>query len=673
MAGALLPILYHLIRRIRARKVKFSSLLFLKATPKELIKKRRLRDLILLIVRSCILGLLAFAFARPFFPEKQLPFTSAPQNKSVVILIDNSYSMQYENAFEKAVGEANKILDNAAPLDEFAVVLFSDHTELLTGLSGDVELHRSVIKNLGEVSNHPTDFYTALTYAEELLKDAKNEKREVVLISDMQNYAWSSKFENWKLKPSITFKQVSVAPKRSNNTYVAQFSQTISRKGESAAAEYIAQVAFMKKESNREYPVELWSNGKLVGKNNAEFLQSNRVIFQQTELMQGSYQGYVAVSPDKLPVDDKYFFSFAIEERPSILCIDNVPVSQLGSAFYLKSAFDFGERSDYQFVLGKLEDITRAKLVPYKLVFLTNISGLSNQQITSLAGYVENGGAVVLSFGDRTSIPQLEPVLKVWRLGIPKEITTIKSLQEAAIINEFDEHHPIFSVFVKTGAGDIYRPKFSTYVKIVPDTATAVVAKLSNGDPLLIERKSGAGMFLIFTSSLDKEWTDFPLTEIFVPLVYQIAKYAGLTAKKQLNFSVGEPIVLEGKPNDEWEVSAPGDKLFRVKIDAQGAGYFRESNAPGNYIAAHGKEKVIFSVNVDTRESDLTYRDQEEVFATVSKPTTESDESFKKAYAATLELQERRQKVWRYLIFFILAFFLFETIYANRYLNVRIL
>ncbi|MEX0600728.1 MAG: BatA domain-containing protein, partial [Rhodothermales bacterium] len=73
-AAAVLPVLYHLVRRMRARTVPFSSLKFLKATPKELIRKRRLKDRLLMLARAALLALLALVFARPYLPSEQLPF-----------------------------------------------------------------------------------------------------------------------------------------------------------------------------------------------------------------------------------------------------------------------------------------------------------------------------------------------------------------------------------------------------------------------------------------------------------------------------------------------------------------------------------------------------------------------------------------------------------------------
>ena len=136
-AGALIPLIIHLTRKQRAKKLQFSSLLFLKASPKELIRKRRLRDLFLLLIRSLILALLAFAFARPYFPREKIQFNITEEDKSIILLIDNSYSISYGSTFNRVKEEAKNIIDDAGSNDEISLVLFSDHPVQLTPFSAD--------------------------------------------------------------------------------------------------------------------------------------------------------------------------------------------------------------------------------------------------------------------------------------------------------------------------------------------------------------------------------------------------------------------------------------------------------------------------------------------------------------------------------------------------------
>lgn len=673
LSTALLPILYHLIRKLRAKKIKFSSLIFLRATPKELIKKRRLRDLILLIVRACILGFLAFAFARPFIPKESIPFVPQIEDKSVVILIDNSYSMQYDDLFEEAMDEAENLIDDAGLVDELSIIVFSDETEQLTGLSSNMGSHRNILRSMVNVSNRPTDFYKPITLAEEILKDAQHQKREIVLISDFQNYAWSSRFDNWNLDKDVTFIPEQIYVDKPVNSYVAQFNRKIARSGDNVAAEYDIQVAFQGKDHNRDYELNLWVNGEEVEKKTIETTQSDQVIFQQLDLDRGTYQGYVALEDDKLNVDNRYYFSYEIKDRPSILCVDESPATAENDVFFLSSAFEMGDKSDYSFTAGNKSRLTRVQLMNHDVVFLTNIGSLTNQELANLKRYVEDGGTLIVSSGGRTNVQRFSNYLNELGVGTADEIIEMLSLREIAIMGEYDQHHPIFSVFAKTGAGDLFRPKFNKYVKINPDTSANVLATLDTDDPLLIERKLGGGKILIYPSTFDKSWTDLPLTEIYVPLVYQMVKYAVSTTERKADFFVGEPITLKGKSGEEWEVSAPGDKIFKVPMDETGTGYLRETVEPGNYIAAYSNERYCFSVNVDMRESELIMRDAEEVYAAVAQPSEDVEQEIKRAALVELELQEKRQKFWRYVIFFVLLLLVFETFYANRQLNIKII
>ncbi|MCH8285552.1 VWA domain-containing protein [candidate division KSB1 bacterium] len=673
VSAAVLPILYHLIRKMRAKKVMFSSLLFLKATPKELIKKRRLRDIILLIVRACILGLLAFAFARPFIPQDIIPFISRVENKSVVILVDNSYSMQYEDLFDKAKEETNRILDDAGPVDEFSIVVFSDKTQKLTDLSADISNHRYIVDNVIEVSNSSTDFYQPLVAAEEILKDAIHEKREIILISDLQNYAWSNRFENWNLKEDITFTPIQVSGDEPVNSYIEQFNYDISRSGEKSASEYYVQVAFQQKDMNKDYPLGLWDNGDHVDNKNVETTQSDKVIFQQIELKQGAHQGYVSLEDDKLNIDNRFYFSYEVDERPSILCIEETGLNSQNNAFFLETAFNIGDKSDFKFTAATRNDMSGLRLEDNNLIFVANVSTLSARQLANLKQYAEDGGTVVISFGERTTAQRASNYLSGFGIGTAEEVVELRG-RDVAILEEYDPRHPIFSLFVRTGRGDLYVPIFTKYMKIIADTNATVIATLNTGDPLLVERKTGAGKVLAFTSTFDRSWTELPMTEIYVPLVYQIAKYAINTEKNKSGFLVGGIVTLKGKENEEWEISAPGDNLFKVTLDETGTGYFRDTYEPGNYIAAsidRSRERFSFSVNVDMRESDLELRDPEEVYAAVSRSSDESEADVQQAVSAELEAEEKRQKFWRYVILFILALFMFETFYANRHLNIK--
>src|SRR5690606_29460205 len=241
LGAALLPVLYHLVRKLRAKKLPFSSLMFLKSTPKELVRKRRLRDILLMTVRAVMFGLLALVFARPFIPEEHFPLIAGTPSSSTVLLVDNSYSMQYGDVFDRAKQEALDRIDRAGSNDEISVVLFSDVARQMTPLSSEQALHRAAIEQAWP-GYRATDFYAPLRLASDILADARHEHKEIVLISDMQRGGWTSTLENWKLDPSITFVPVKVAEEAPENAFVEAFNLTKRRADVRTALRFDARV-----------------------------------------------------------------------------------------------------------------------------------------------------------------------------------------------------------------------------------------------------------------------------------------------------------------------------------------------------------------------------------------------------------------------------------------------
>lgn len=203
-------------------------------------------------------------------------------------------------------------------------------------------------------------------------------------------------------------------------------------------------------------------------------------------------------------------------------------------------------------------------------------------------------------------------------------------------------------------------------MKVIPDSNAVVIGKYNTNDVFLIERAIGKGKILVYTSTLNTEWGDFPVNEIYLPFIYQLVKYSLESSETVNSFFVGEPVALNGMSGDEWEVKTPDDKIIKVNVDETGTGYFRETETPGNYQATYEDEQRYFSVNVETFESELTYKDETEVLSAVTGPKDQVDNAVKLASLTNIVKEEKNQKFWRYILLLIIMLFLFETYYANR-------
>src|ERR1051326_303955 len=108
-----IPVLIHLVRREKSEIVPFSSLMFLLKVPKRAIRQQKIKNLLLMALRLLILALLVGAFARPFMTQPAKPSANATANRGIVMMLDNSYSMQYGDNFQKLKAEAQKRIDRS--------------------------------------------------------------------------------------------------------------------------------------------------------------------------------------------------------------------------------------------------------------------------------------------------------------------------------------------------------------------------------------------------------------------------------------------------------------------------------------------------------------------------------------------------------------------------------
>src|SRR3990170_1572173 len=132
LAAAFVPLLIHLFTRRRLKRVEFSSVWFLKDLEKTRLRQVKLKNLLLLILRTLILILIVLAFARPAL-KGQLSGLGRAAASSVVILLDDSYSMATQTSqgswFELAQRKALEILNLLSSQDEGAIIYASHPPE----------------------------------------------------------------------------------------------------------------------------------------------------------------------------------------------------------------------------------------------------------------------------------------------------------------------------------------------------------------------------------------------------------------------------------------------------------------------------------------------------------------------------------------------------------------
>src|SRR5919202_675123 len=131
LAALAAPVLVHLVRRTRARRVEFPALYFVRQVPERTKRRRTLRDLLLLALRCLALLLVVFAFTRPYFTSAGAA-KKAEGSRSTVIVLDASLSMRRAGLFEEAKRRVDALVGETAPDERVALVSFGEGYEVVS-------------------------------------------------------------------------------------------------------------------------------------------------------------------------------------------------------------------------------------------------------------------------------------------------------------------------------------------------------------------------------------------------------------------------------------------------------------------------------------------------------------------------------------------------------------
>ncbi len=183
----LLPWLAHRLRRSPPRERIFAPLRFVAETTSPSNVPSGIDDRGLFAVRTIIVVLLALLGAGLRTRSHGLSLRTGDENASLVVLIDDSLSMQTVEGsttrFDQAKDAVYKVLADLDGGDRVALVLGGKPARILRGFSQDIGAVRRAVKLL-EPSDRGTDLHGAILLAEGLASDAAAGTVSLIVATD---------------------------------------------------------------------------------------------------------------------------------------------------------------------------------------------------------------------------------------------------------------------------------------------------------------------------------------------------------------------------------------------------------------------------------------------------------------------------------------------------------
>jgi hypothetical protein len=665
-----IPIVIHLRRRHRSQVQTFPSLMFLRQIQQASLRQRRIRHWSLLALRSLALAALVIAFARPLLRGDAIAADRGSAGREVVILLDNSWSMGFEDRFARAQAAATERLGRLGASDAATLIVFSDQARLEAEASSDGDRLRSIVGQTA-IEPHGTRYTPALKLARKAVLDSRLPTREVVLITDFQRVGWE-RGEDLRLPPGteLTWVDLSAGPGAPAPMNLAVAGLVLDRSLEGERERIVARARVTRRGGEGEVAgsLALELGGREIGRRDfrLEPEASTLVAFEPFSLPQGISRGRVVLEGDRLATDNEFYFSLSRGQALPVILIDDGKAAGASSGFYVEQALRLGQEPVVEVrrrAAGSLgsDDLSRAGAV------VVSDAVLDAETVRRLKTFVEEGGGLVVALGSRSEGTHAALAGAGLAPGAAGGDGSEPGARVARIAS-LDRTHPALDAFSEPRSGDFGTARFFRHRKLRSDAQDQILARFDDGDPALIERRVGQGRVLVWTSTFDTYWNDFALQPVFLPFVHQITRSLAGFRPPAVSQTVGDVVDLQTIP--ELGLAGGGNGVLTATAPNGQAAPITdvlELAAQGFYsVGREGEELAVLAANVDIRESDLTTVDVEELGAALAPPGSAATTSQAVASEQTPSERESSQGLWRYLVLAVLLLLVAEVFLANR-------
>jgi hypothetical protein len=661
LAALAVPVLIHLIQRERKNVVQFPSLMFVRRIPYSSIRRRRIHNWALLMLRLAAIALIVAAFARPFFRSTALAAATGGA-RDIVVLLDRSYSMGHGDQWERAKRAAADAVGTMTNGDRAALVLFASAAEIAVQPTNDRARLQAEI-NAASLSSAGTRLGPALKLAGSLLSASNLPRREVVVVSDFQRSGWSPG-DGLRLPAGTAVTPIAVVADDTRNVAVTPVS--IQREPVSGQDRIVVTASVLNRsdETVANLPVSLELDGR-VAQSATVTLQPHAAAstaFPPVILTAANTRGSVRIADDALKADNAFHFVLSPPRPVGVIVVNGARTSR-DQSLYLSRALAIGESPKFETTTRSVDDLTDEALSRARVVIMNDASP-SEAVAARLKRFVEGGGGVLVVYGSQASWPASANDF----LPATAAASVDRSRGTPGTIGALEYGHVVFEPFRAPRSGDFSAARFYGYRSVTPAKDAQVLARFDDGTPAVVVRSIGRGRVLGFTSTLDLFWSDLAIKPVYLPFVHQMARHLADYRDRPNWATVGQVIDLSQEGDSSRPRVALAPTGARLPLEGE-QGRVLELTEHGFYeIREQDRQAALVTVaaaNVELAESDRTAIDPAEIVAAVAGNAGAGTSS---AAAGPLpdETQERSQRIWWYLLFAGILLLTGESVLAYR-------
>ncbi len=634
--GIAVPIYLHLYYRKTPIRKDFPSLRLIKLSVEFVARRKKMRNLLLLMLRIITIILVVMAMAKPFIGQSASARTTSGTPTAFIVLLDNSMSMgcthQGISVFNTAKARALDILEQMQPGDRATVGLINDPGRLIfPQLTWDQNILKRSISNV-PLSMAGTNMASSILPALKLLAPLKTYRRAVYVITDMTESAWQPFIEKYdldKIEQGIDLVIVPVGGGEPDNMAIIGLETEAPVIMTGRQVPLKVTIANHSQRSRRSR-VTISINGERKLEEEIE-IEGNAV--KDVKIMAaftatGMNHVSAAIQSDAMPFDDVRHLALRVFEPCRVLLIkpDSLPGQpENREDIFIKFALNpLNRTKDNNFTVESRSaaEARSIDLKNYSAVCLINQRHLEIELIKSLSDYLLGGGNLITFLGNRVE-PDWYNKNLIDGLGggyllparIYKRIGNAVSRNVGYQMTDIDAGHPAFNIFANDGNGDPGRAQIFEFFQVRPNPTALLLTRMSHGLPGIVEEKRGRGRSMLVTFSADTSWTNWPIRPTWLPFLHQTL-IAMITANELAIGTIrpGMPVsaTVTGEDARDLMLKQPDGTQLKLTVQtaAQGLVHFnsRDTDQTGYYqILADGGKRILsaFAVNSPPEESKL--------------------------------------------------------------------
>ena len=673
-----IPLVIHLWNRRRVVTIDFSSLIFITAAHRENARRFQLRQLLILLLRMAIIALIAFALARPFL-TLGLPVASVRAKTDVIIVLDNSYSMAYQDVngirLDKAKTLATDIIDTLRHGDSAALILMSDiPTPVFRQLTPDIESVTAAI-NETKTSYRTTNVQPSLELAHEILAESKQLNKEIYLISDFAQNGWA----NWNRLPNRSGARISLIPiaeGEAHNISIKEIRPSNQLIGVDLPFQLNVTTVNHSVAPLNQNILTLFIGGEKqkTMSFSAAANESLNTALTYNFSTPGTHIGYLTLTDDRLNIDNQRYFALDAVGEVRVLCVGeqteyltlalNPHKSGYRSSVVGRRLRGESVKSDPSLTDSRkliTDNYSNTMILPtqctpdefvtfpledYDVIVLADVLTMSRQINARLQEFIRQGKSIIAFVSDRSNATSYNAPDNVWlpaRLGSPLTWTPPQQ------VRVYEETHPIFDIFPSEGFSMQYAPQFYNGIALQPSSESNVIARFGDDTPFLVERSQGTSTVLLYNCGLFVQQmstsnvstttytNDLLVNPYFLPMLQQSVLYTTIASNNLLTWSghIGDTYtahyprsaggkasirLMETDSRQQEEVSSPETSFPMETNDSRQFPIAILPIAEDGTLRFQGTERPgIYQIEVRTQDSI-----QRDFFA-VNVDTTEAD------------------------------------------------